>query len=659
MTVRSLSPATASLPSSSSWASWEFLWQAGAGRRAGPDRTAAMAGGRRCGVPLMRGRRCGVPLTLLALAAAPCSAFFWQPLRCLNASWAARGPVCSGEFSARTCARSQADLDAYLAALETSLLGLSAARTRTAVPLGAPVCTCATAPRRLRTAIARDLRALPPPCAPSPVSLAAPHARSLGGWAETGDTESCIADLRDRLPPCSDDETQLTTPQVLNNYCCGRGSTCESDADCLRLESLSGYRAEPSTVLELGGHKADFISVPASATLDLTSTSFSFAFWARRRKVSTRMMVLWHNAPHSNLHIGFRESDAFVFSFTNTGWDTSSGLQSATTYPNDLGVWVHWAGSYNVATGIRKILRNGKQIATDAVAGGYPGGNLDLHISSGSVANPNWSNGPFHGSLDQIFLFKRVLNDAEIALLVRNQSPPMDLSSLVLHFTFEQPSITNPQLGPAGSNVTDLSGQNNHGILFGDWNRSLLPLLEDRVPMSVTCATSPHHPSTEACERTRDLYLRGPCADFAQIELHAGTGETKLADLTLPSGYEFPCHDQHPGLLALKAKCTEMCDMLKGSLSSTGCELQITASSAACYGHSSDRMGVGKGTFTGAGQQYCWSANTFLTGTQLPASKPNLTSEPRTHTAVATRGGTSEGASSYDHNPCSQRTNPR
>lgn len=28
-----------------------------------------------------------------------------------------------------------------------------------------------------------------------------------------------------------------------------------------------------------------------------------------------------------SLHIGFRENDAFVFSFTNTGWDSPNGLQ--------------------------------------------------------------------------------------------------------------------------------------------------------------------------------------------------------------------------------------------------------------------------------------------------------------------------------------------
>ena len=41
------------------------------------------------------------------------------------------------------------------------------------------------------------------------------------------------------------------------------------------------------------------------------------------------------------------------------------------------------------------------------------------------------------------------------------------------------------------------------------------------MPMSVMCDTSPHQ-STEACERTQDLFQRGACVDVAGIELHAG-----------------------------------------------------------------------------------------------------------------------------------------
>ena len=95
-----------------------------------------------------RGRRCGRLLVPFLLVVVPCSGFFWQPLRCLNASWAARGPACSGNFSARTCARSQAEIDAYRATLEAELNGPSAAPTRTPFPAHPPPSSLAPSFRR-------------------------------------------------------------------------------------------------------------------------------------------------------------------------------------------------------------------------------------------------------------------------------------------------------------------------------------------------------------------------------------------------------------------------------------------------------------------------------------------------------------------------------
>ena len=150
-----------------------------------------------------------VLLAIVAAVVAPCGGFFWtQPLKCYNATWTGRGQACRGTYTGRTCARSHADLDAYLSVLESTL---------------------------------------------------------------QGSVQQCIDEFQDRLPPCPHDETQLTTPEVLNTLCCSRGSTCSSDDDCEKLESLSGYHVRPSTVLELGGGNGDFIAIPKSNSLVLTA----------------------------------------------------------------------------------------------------------------------------------------------------------------------------------------------------------------------------------------------------------------------------------------------------------------------------------------------------------------------------------------------------
>ena len=54
-----------------------------------------------------------------------------------------------------------------------------------------------------------------------------------------------------------------------------------------------------------------------------------------------------------------------------------------------------------------------------------------------------------------------------------------------------------------------------------------------------------------------------------------------------------------------------------------------------CWGHASDSIDKGRGTFTAPGQQYCWSANVIASGTIncLPA-EPNLIPKPETELAV-------------------------
>ena len=537
-------------------------------------------------------------LMLLAwlLAGHGCAGYLWEPLRCFSVAWTARGQVCRGAFSARTCARSQAEADNYVASLEAELLG---------------------------------------------------------------DMQSCIAELQDRIPLCEYDEAQLATVEVLSNLCCGRGSTCNSDADCEPLEAQSGYVPALSTVLELGGAAADFISVKQ---VDISAKSFSFAFWARRRKIATRMMVLWGNSPHTNLHVGFRESDAFVFSFTQDGWDSPNGLQTSAVYPNDQGVWVHWAGTYDIGTGARIIYRNGGAVASDVIANGYQRSAEDLHISSGSTTH---NAGPFHGTLDDIYVLARVLAPTEVSVLVREKQISRQ-ESLLLWFNFEDPAKTNPVTGAAGDNVTDLSLQKNHGVLHGNWNRTKMHPRHDSVPISVTCTTSLHGTSPENCHEALDFWERGVCVDSSGMDI-AANDEVKLAELSLPADYTYPPSDRDAQLVLLKDYCAQMCK--DSSMVATACksfpripcfscscaglcpvsctpvsgsvscecqggiadrvafgagELKVTDSSAACYGHTHEDVDRPSGVFVYGGQQYCWTAKSILAGRTLPAGDGKL-----------------------------------
>jgi hypothetical protein len=49
------------------------------------------------------------------------SGYFWQPLKCYTATWQGKGQVCIGNYSGRTCARAQAEIEEYAGKLETTL----------------------------------------------------------------------------------------------------------------------------------------------------------------------------------------------------------------------------------------------------------------------------------------------------------------------------------------------------------------------------------------------------------------------------------------------------------------------------------------------------------------------------------------------------------
>lgn len=294
-----------------------------------------------------------------------------------------------------------------------------------------------------------------------------------------------------------------------------------------------------------------------------------------------------------------------------------NGLQTTNVYEGDMNVWVHWAGTYDLATGARTIYRNGIPVAADTHAAGvgYQGRNADLHISSGSIANPSWTNGPFHGSLDDIYVLKRTLSMPEIAFLVRDRQLVLQ-TSLVLHFNFEQPSITNTQEGTSDPNVMDLSGSRNNAVLYGNWNRTTPRPSEDAVPVDVTCANSQHGSSDTLCKTTLDYFKPGFCVDT--IGNDVTTQESKLSDISLPTGYKYPAPPNDPVLLQIKEQCTKLCRNRVMDEAYTGCELIVTANTAECWGHALPTIERNNVNHMFGSQQYCWTAQTLLRDVTLP-----------------------------------------
>lgn len=138
---------------------------------------------------------------------------------------------------------------------------------------------------------------------------------------------------------------------------------------------------------------------------NLASRSFTVAFWARRLSTGTADVVVGQGAPATNvgLYIGFRSNNRFTCSF----W--GNDLDAPGSYMDTL--WHHWACTYDAATRRRTIYRDGVMLTWDTATASYQGGGPLV------VGNFPGLTDYFHGQLDEIAIFTRVLTATEVQLL--------------------------------------------------------------------------------------------------------------------------------------------------------------------------------------------------------------------------------------------------
>ncbi len=136
---------------------------------------------------------------------------------------------------------------------------------------------------------------------------------------------------------------------------------------------------------------------------NLNGASFSVAFWARRDSAGTADMAVAQGTGSNNngLHIGFRNSNVFTCAFFGNDLDTVA------TYTDDD--WHHWACTYHAGSNQRSIYRDGVQVAQATASTDYVGsGPILIGYRFGDT-------GYFHGALDDVRIYDRVLAPAELA----------------------------------------------------------------------------------------------------------------------------------------------------------------------------------------------------------------------------------------------------
>ncbi len=175
-------------------------------------------------------------------------------------------------------------------------------------------------------------------------------------------------------------------------------------------------------VLELDGVSSQ-VALPA---VSLANTSFTLEFRARRTAKDRWDAVFGQGTGSNNrgLHVGFRPSNSFTFAF----W--SDDLNTTTLYTDSD--WHHWACTYDSATRMQRIYRDGVEVASRTALAHYQGsGNLALGAAS-IVTSLG-----FKGAIDNVRIWTVARTASEIASNV-DQRLGGSTPGLIAEYTFDE-----------------------------------------------------------------------------------------------------------------------------------------------------------------------------------------------------------------------------
>lgn len=173
-----------------------------------------------------------------------------------------------------------------------------------------------------------------------------------------------------------------------------------------------GAKFTSGSFLDLNGS-----SIPAA---DIPTSEFTLSAWVKTDATGDNQAIFNALASDSTwvIHPELRANGQYRLTLRGNGSTVISNMYAGTV---DWGNWVHYAGTYNRATGKITLYINGQQIAqVDKAA--------DVDMAS------NWNGGarvgynvdnqrPFSGTMDEFYIFKRCLSANEIGQLAAVPEP--------------------------------------------------------------------------------------------------------------------------------------------------------------------------------------------------------------------------------------------
>ena len=180
-----------------------------------------------------------------------------------------------------------------------------------------------------------------------------------------------------------------------------------------------------SNALDFDGTN-DVVNIANAA--NISNQSFVTEFWAKKDVLNKSDIIFSQGtstATNNFLQMGFRATNEFFVSFSNNDLLVPASFTDTQ--------WHHWACIYNVATGSRRILRDGLLVASDISPSPYLGsGQMML---GENVINPTGV--LFNGRIDEFRIWNRTRNDCEIGDS-KNARLIGDEIGLVQYYDFDQ-----------------------------------------------------------------------------------------------------------------------------------------------------------------------------------------------------------------------------
>jgi hypothetical protein len=168
--------------------------------------------------------------------------------------------------------------------------------------------------------------------------------------------------------------------------------------------------------LEFDGTKGQYVQVPITDTLQLTRT-FSVAFWVKRGKGQIREWNYMVAAGPLKWAVIFRQGDDKTYVWSTSGGQWAQKAASNNPQPQD---WTHIVVTHDTNSGV--IIYNNGQAAGQGAKPPV----VDAIDGSIMVGARHPGEEFFTGTIDEVFLFNRIITDAEIQQLMENLFLPVE-----------------------------------------------------------------------------------------------------------------------------------------------------------------------------------------------------------------------------------------